>query len=88
MDGSESNLFIKLIIDQLRGSAADLFHKCPYEGDLDLKNITLDSTAYDKNQLFPEGHYRIDIFVFKNNLEKAKIIVGFELKSPLKESYG
>jgi hypothetical protein len=88
MDGSESNLFVKLIIDQLRGSAAGLFHKCPYEGDLDLKNITLDSTKYDKNQLFPEGNYRIDIFVFKNNLEKVKIVIGFELKTPLKESFG
>lgn len=88
MDGSESNLFIKLIIDQIRGSIGDLFHKCPYSGEINLKNVTLDSTNYQKNQLFPEGNYRIDIFIYKNNIEKTKIIIGFELKTPLKESFG
>ena len=88
MDGSESNLFIKLIIDQTNGSAGDLFHKCPYKDELDVKNLTIDSNIYKNGQMFPDGNYRIDIFIIKNNLERAKIVVGFELKTPLKESFG
>jgi len=89
MDGSESNPILKFMIDQLRPTAARLFHKCPYEGDLEVKNITMDSSIYDKNtQVFPQGNYRADAFIFKDGSEIMKVSVEFELKSPLKESYG
>lgn len=89
MDGTESNTLLKFLISQLKGSLDDLFHKCPYEGEMDLRNVTLDSSLYDKTtQLFPEGIYRGTIFIIKNDLELGKITVGLELKSPLKETYG
>lgn len=89
MDKSVSNAFLNFAINQLRKTASELFHKCPYEGEIDISNATLDSTLYDKNtQLFPEGIYRADVFLFKNNLKILKALIGFELKTPLKETFG
>ena len=89
MNGGDTNPIIKLTVDQLRKSAGSLFHKCPYEGDLDLNNVTIDE-IYEKNEpfRFPEGTYRLDVIVCRNTSQAFKIDVTFENKSPLKESFG
>jgi hypothetical protein len=89
MSSGESNPFIDGIISVLRNAAPGLFHKCPYEGDMDLKNVTYDGAAFDHHaKTFPQGTYRIDVFVFKNEKQTVKVAVNFEVKSALKESFG
>ena len=89
MAGKASNPFIDSILGVLSNGSPNLFHKCPYEGDLDLKNVTNDGNNFDdQSKHFPEGTYRIDVFVFKNEKQTAKLSIHYENKSALKESFG
>lgn len=89
MNGKEVHQYIKIIIDQLRQSAASLFHKCPYDGVMDFNNITINEIYRNQTSfMFPEGVYRLDIIIFKNQTQTFKIILTFDIKSPLKESFG
>lgn len=89
MDGSATHPLMALIIEQLKGSAPTLFHKCPYIGDLDLSNVTIDrSKNVHKSSIFPEGTYRGELSFAKNEILIYKVTLSFELKSPLKESFG
>ena len=90
MSGAETHQWIEYIIGYLRKSAAALYHKCPYVGDLDLKNVTIDTENYNKHQsrIFPEGTYRLDVIIFQNEAQTGKFSVSLENKSPVKESFG
>ena len=89
MSGGESNAFIDSIISALKNAAPSLFHKCPYDGIMDLRNVTYDGNTFDDHtKLFPEGTYRIEVFVFKNQKQTVKLSIIFEVKSQLKDSFG
>jgi len=88
MSGSDVHPYFKLTIDQLRKSAPDLFHKCPYEGEIDIYNITVNELYKDAAFYFPEGIYRLDMLIFRNESQTFKIIIIYEVKSPLKETFG
>lgn len=89
MSGGETNPFIEGVISVIKDAAPGLFHKCPYEGDMDLSNITYDGNAFDHHaKTFPQGTYRIDVFVFKDGKQTVKLFINFEVKSQLKESFG
>ena len=89
MSGGETNPFIEGVINVVKSAAPALFHKCPYEGEMDLKNITYDGASFDHHtKTFPQGTYRIDIIVFRNEKQTVKLLITFEVKSPLKESFG
>ena len=67
MDGMQTHMYIMLIIRQLKESAPKLFHKCPYQGDYQLYNITVDeSKAFD---LFPEGYYKLKTRIAKIGMQ-------------------
>ena len=88
MSGTEVHPFFKLTIDQLRKSAPSLFHNCPYDGELDLKNVTVNELYREGAFGFPEGIYRMEILIFRNEGQTFKIIIIYEVKSPLKETFG
>jgi len=89
LDGVDTNPLVKLIVDTIKNLAPHLIHKCPYEGDWDLKNLTTDLDLVDKaTMLFPEGIYRLELFVFFNDSSTFNISGTAEIKSPLKESFG
>ena len=89
MDGSDYNLFLKLILDIIRPSVPGLFHKCPYEGLMEFRNITLDTETAKKVTLFPEGQYKFNVTIFDKPNRLVLVIAAFtEIKSPLKSSFG
>lgn len=89
MDGSATHPLLALLIEQLKGSAPKLFQKCPYYGDIDVYNVTIDrSKNIQKSSIFPEGTYRGELSFTKDGLQIFKVILSFELKSNLKESFG
>ena len=87
MDGGQTHPFVSLVIAQIKGSAPKLFRKCPYLGDYNLYNITVDEEkAFD---LFPQGFYKTKTML--SNLTENLVFqmdLLFEIKSHLKESMG
>ena len=87
MDGKSTHLFVTQTISQLKGIVPNLYHKCPYEGDVDVRNLTLDdSKAF---QIFPQGFYLFSMYVFdgKEN-EFFGVNATLQVKSHIKESMG
>ena len=67
MDGASVNPLISSVVNEIRDSVLELFHKCPYEGDIDLVNLT---TMHEKvSAVFWDGYYKFKIFVWKNNVK-------------------
>ena len=91
MSGADKHEWIAYIIEILSKSAPGLFHNCPYEGELDLRNVTINPESYgQKARIFPQGTYRLDVIVYRNQTqnEAVKVSVNLEIKSMLKESFG
>ncbi|KAL7013679.1 hypothetical protein ACKWTF_015522 [Chironomus riparius] len=89
MNGSSYNLFLKFIFDVIEKSIPGLLHKCPYEGDFDFKNITIDNQLAMKFSIFPEGQYKYNISILENSDKVMLMMVIFtEVKSPVKTSFG
>ncbi|KAL7013681.1 hypothetical protein ACKWTF_015524 [Chironomus riparius] len=89
MAGADYNLFMKLILDMIRPSVPGLFHKCPYEGLMEFKNVTMDVEIAKKISIFPEGQYRVNTTIH-NGPDKIilALITYSEIKSPIKTSFG
>lgn len=89
MSGNESNKFIAYFIELLSKSAPTLFHECPYDGEINLRNVTINPETYgQKARIFPQGDYRLDLIVFQNDKQTVKVSIILEIKSRLKESFG
>lgn len=86
MSGKSSNPLMKAIIGQLTDSVPHLFRKCPYEGILDLKNITVNDGK--SVQAFPQGVYAVHVKGYRSNAETLTVKLNLEIKSPIKETFG
>jgi hypothetical protein len=87
MDGLSSHLLLMQTIHQIKEVADKAIHKCPYDIDIELKNITLDDTK--RFDVFPEGTYKLTWTSFNKTLHTLWTFnVTLQLKSPLKESMG
>ena len=87
MDGKINNLYFAHTIAQIKASTPDLFHKCPYDTDVDIKNLTNDEKkAFD---VFPEGIYKGSVLIFDKAAEPVFTLnITSQVKSPIKESMG
>ena len=87
MDGKSTHPMLSQTIAQIKGSAPKLFHKCPYEGEVELKNVTLDDQkSFD---VFPEGNYRFKLLISEKDVKPYfSLILKLQFKSPIKESMG
>lgn len=89
MDGKSTHPYLKYVINQLKTSTPELFHKCPYEGELDIQNMKIDNNSCDNyTQMVPTGTYRSDVIIFRNQTQTMKLMVVLDVKSSLKESFG
>ncbi|KAL7013678.1 hypothetical protein ACKWTF_015521 [Chironomus riparius] len=89
MDGLDSNILVKFILDAIRESVPGLFHKCPYDGLMEFHNITIDDKVAKKLSIFPEGQYRYNITIYDRPDKLTLMLVVFvDVKSPLKKSFG
>ena len=89
LGGGDKNLLVKLFIDMIGSRLPNLVHKCPYIGDFDLKNYTLNLDLVDRaTMMFSQGIYRYDLFCFYNGSVALNVSTSIEIKSPLKESFG
>ena len=89
VDGVDTNLLIKLLIDMIKSEIPDLVHKCPYTGDFELKNFTFNMDVIDKATMtFPQGIYRYDFFLYIHDVSSLNVSTIVEVKSQLKESFG
>lgn len=87
MDGVKTHLFFVQILDQIREFAGDNFHRCPYNHDLEVKNLTLDDTK--PLDIFPEGTYKFSWVTRNATLHILwKFNVTLQVRSSLKESMG
>jgi hypothetical protein len=86
MEGQGGHLFWRLIINEIRGSAQNIFHPCPYH-DLLIDNVTIDDSVAQDSMYTPPGVYRTDIIAWKGDsiLEVANITM--EKKTSSKESF-
>jgi len=87
MDEKSTNIYFSHTIAQIKASAPGLMHKCPYEGDVEVKNLTIDDEkSFD---IFPEGFYKSSMMFFDNNVEPLLLLnITSQHKSNLKESLG
>lgn len=76
---TKSNYMINFITSTIKDSAADvLFHKCPYEGLINITNIVFKN---DKLlSIYPNGKYRLDVKLFdEQQVEVFYVAVQMEL---------
>ena len=89
IDGANANPLFKVVINMLKSVAPDLVHKCPYTGELDLKNFTMNISLLDTaTMMFPSGIYRVDVQTIFNGSSAFNLSVVVESKSPLNENFG
>lgn len=87
--GDDVNPLIKLVVQMIKSKAPNSIHKCPYTGDWNLRNFTLDLELMDRaTMLFSQGIYRADISFYLNDKNTFNFTGMAEIKSPLKESFG
>ena len=84
MEGAETNPLLKVIISAI----PQFYHKCPYEEDLDLLNVSYTNFFPKESETFPEGIYRNNGYIIKNNITILRFDLDLEIKSPRKESFG
>lgn len=89
MDGIGSNPFFTVLMDVIKKSIPNLFHKCPYGGVMEFKNITIDNEIAKKISIFPEGQYKYNVTIGDKPDRIVLILVTFvETRSPVKSSFG
>ena len=86
MSGAASNPIISSLMDEVKDSISELLHKCPYEGDIDIKNIT--SMHEKAASMFWDGFYKFELFIWKENVEIFFLSIGSQCKTDIKESFG
>ena len=67
MEGISELLFLMQTIHQIKEIAANAIHKCPYEADVEVKNLTLDDTK--RFNIFPEGTYKLSRMILNKTLD-------------------
>ncbi|KAL7014212.1 hypothetical protein ACKWTF_015804 [Chironomus riparius] len=89
LDGTDTNLLVKLVHDLIKNRLPELVHKCPYKDDWDFKNFTLNMDLVDKaTMLFSEGTYRVDVSVYFSDVNTINVSIVIDIKSTIKESFG
>ncbi|XP_070507825.1 uncharacterized protein [Chironomus tepperi] len=87
MEGFSAHLFLVQTIQQIKEFADKAIHKCPYDLDIEVKNLTIDDTK--GMDIFPEGTYKLTWISQNKTLHILwSFNVTVQLKSPLKESMG
>ena len=86
MLGDSSNLFYSMLVNLVKDSKPDLFHKCPYEGLVDGNNIYIDASKYPS--IFPSGVYRTRIlFTVPNEVGVISVNVTNTCTSSIKSTF-
>lgn len=88
--GGQTSPYIKLLLDTLKDTTGPkAIHECPYEGEFEALNVTLNYDRVDPTAIFPEGTYRITIIVYRGNkIEAWRMEADEEVKSPIRETFG
>lgn len=82
MDENNANPLVKSIINVLNYTAPQLFHKCPYEGQIEVINATIHGEK--AFVLFPTGTYCAEWNFFD---DKKKQIASFKFFCEIKNSF-
>jgi len=89
LDGGDINPLIKLIVEMIKSRDPTLLHKCPFIGDWDMMNFTMNTDIIDRaSMLFPHGIYRGDLSIYINDSNALNVSVVCEIKSSIKETFG
>jgi len=81
MDENNANPLVKSIVNVLNYTAPQLFHKCPYEGQIEVINATVHGEK--AFVLFPTGTYCAEWNIFD---DKKKPIASFKFFCEIKNS--
>jgi hypothetical protein len=86
MSGHDTHPLFTMMMVLIKGTAPKLFHNCPYEGHHDLRNITVDDSK--RPAVFPNGHYKAELSAMKGKTLVLHVVIGFEIKSNILDSFG
>jgi hypothetical protein len=88
-EGINTNPLMILVVNLLKDKMPGMIHKCPYTGDWNLTNFTINRDLLDKTtMLFPAGVYRCDVTVYYRDIKSFNLSMIAEIKSELRESFG
>ncbi|CAO1440539.1 unnamed protein product [Diamesa tonsa] len=85
MAGTSGNVFYSSAINLVRGSKPEIFHECPYEGNFNGYNISVDLTKYPS--VFPSGTYRSRVFITDSNGIGFNLNITCTFSSHIKSTY-
>lgn len=68
MSGSKTNRFMKALMDSIKKTVPQLFHKCPYKGRYELLGFSITKPFVD---LIPAGSYKMS---FKFNVTEPSVL--------------
>lgn len=77
MNGLNSNVFMKSVIDELKTNS-EVFHPCPFVGILEVKNLEMKDDKF--YAIYPSGVYRSVATVSTNSLAFMNVTVGMIVK--------
>ncbi|CAO1363775.1 unnamed protein product [Diamesa serratosioi] len=81
-----SNVVFSMIVDLIKDSAPSLIHDCPYFGQVNVHNLTLNVNKF--LSLFNQGDYRVTVDFKDFNEDLFRLVLGLNNKSPIKSSFG
>ena len=82
-----TSVFYTMVIDLIKDTAPGLLHKCPYFGQVEVKNLTFNVNNF--LSVFSQGDYRIVASFSEGGKSYLfKLIVGVNIKSAIKSSFG
>ena len=75
------------MMDLIKESAPILLEKCPFSGQVEVKNLTFNVNNF--LSVFSQGDYRIVVSFSEGGKSYLfKLIVGVNVKSDIKSSFG
>ncbi|CAO1440468.1 unnamed protein product [Diamesa serratosioi] len=83
--GKSKNLLFELLISSVAKSVPLLIHKCPYEGEVSAKNLTMDVSKM--LSIVPRGTYRTRASFSKDNIIFLNLTVYHTCESDIKTSF-
>ena len=86
VNGTSTNYVVNTILDILRESIPTAIHPCPYFGQVNVYNSTLDSTKFPS--IFPSGIYRSRLHYFDDIDPNIFTVLAYtSCQSIIKESF-
>jgi hypothetical protein len=87
MSGETKHIVVSMITAVVQEAMPGLLHECPYSGEYEVKNFTLDeSLNLAASQFVPSGNYKVELNVMKDVRKIVNVELVVEVKSSLTDN--